>query len=770
MRALFGEKRSDDASLPALPRADTEAKAKDPLEILWRGKWFIVLSVFVSVGMCFVYVKRATPQYTSTAQIFVEPSNAKIMGAAEASSQTANYIPTQLEVIKSPSVVQIAMESGTFHGMKTFAGLDNPLGAIKGSLEAEVGRNNDIINVSFTGPYPDESADIVNRLVEGYKTYHARQKRSSSGEVMKILQQERDTREAELQKKLQEKLQFMQDNSTLVFQSDGTGGYRASSPALQRIDELTQALTAAQLVTAQAKANFELAKSAQNDPEKLRSLMRAQSDAQIEAQLQIQLRLQLMQIDQQIEDYRGIYGAGSPTLRELNARRSQMKAQIATLTSSPSASDPADPRLGSAYVESTEQKYLVAQSKEQELEALLNRSLPEQRKETVDAARYATLESDYRRIEKLCDDLQNRMGEVHVTEDSGALNVTVLEWGKPPASPSKPKSVQLLLVALLLGLTVGVSMAYVAVWSDQRFKSAEEVQAVLDLPVLGAVPVFDSNTTLPERGRTVELDPSSDVSEAYRTIRTAIYFGLPDTRQKTLLITSPQPGDGKSTSASNLAIAMAKAGRRTLLIDADFRLPSLHKIYGPSPSIGFAGVLQGKGVISDAIQPTGIANFDFLPCGPIPQNPAELLHSEMFVEVLTELSEQYVHIVIDSSPVLPVTDARILAAGCDSTLLVLRAEKSTHKTARHARDLLQSTGARIAGVLVNGAAKKGGVYGDGYYYGYGYGAQSSNGNGNGNGHGSGSDRGDAAVRALTPPSPPLLDTNVEVIAKDRPQE
>jgi len=784
MKAIVNNRISDDADLPAVPRAAAaaagaaEAKGKDLLEIAWRGRWFVLVSVIVCLSVALVYLKRATPQYTSSARIFVEQSGPKIISTMDgvAAAQGGNFLPTQLEVIKSPTVVDIAIQSGAFRDMKTFAGLDSPLGMIKAGLDVEVGRNNDIISVSFTGPYPAESADIVNRLVDAYKTYHARQKQSTAAEVMKILQQEHLTREAELQKKLQEKLQFMKENSTLVFQSDDRGSERAT-PANQRLSALTEALTTAQLATADARANYELVKSAQNNPARLRSLILAQSsDPQVEAQLRMQLRLQLMQLDVQLADYQSMYAPGSVVIKQLQAREAQLKQQMASLgASSVSENSEPDPKLGLVYLATAEQKLAVAEMKQKQLELALSTSLQQQQREVVDAnnkaAQFATMDSDYRRLEKLCDDLQTRMNEIHVTEDTGALNVTVLEWGKPPGAPSKPDRTRTLMIALLLGITLGFGMAFVIASTDHRFRSAEEVQSALDLPVLGAVPLISGVSTLPERGKQVELQPTSDVAEAYRTIRTAVYFGLADTQQKTLLITSPQPGDGKSTSASNLAIAMAKAGRRTLLVDADFRRPSLHKIYNLGPSIGFAGVLQGKGPIADAIQPTGITNLDLLPCGPVPDNPAELLNSEHFAEVLKGLSEQYIHVVIDSSPVLPVTDARILAAVCDSTLLVLRAEKSTRRTARFARDMLQSTGASLAGVLVNGASKRSGGYGYGYgygyYYGYRYGGPSNSGNGNGSGDANAN--GNAApVHVLKVHSTPLLDMNIDAMFEDPP--
>jgi capsular exopolysaccharide synthesis family protein len=236
-----------------------------------------------------------------------------------------------------------------------------------------------------------------------------------------------------------------------------------------------------------------------------------------------------------------------------------------------------------------------------------------------------------------------------------------------------------------------------------------------------------------ERGQEIQLRPRSDVAEAYRTVRTAIYFGGVDSKSpKTILVTSPAPGDGKSTLISNLAIAIAQAGRRVLLIDADTRRPMQHKMFKMAESPGLSSVLIGKCKFADAVQKTSIDKLEILQCGPLPHNPAEILNSQAFLDLLHEVSGIYDQVLIDSPPVMPVTDARILAASCDATVLVVRAEKSTRRLAEHARDAIVGVGGSLIGVVVNDVPR--GQAGYGYYY-YGYGrygyTYGSNGTANG---------------------------------------
>jgi capsular exopolysaccharide synthesis family protein len=272
-------------------------------------------------------------------------------------------------------------------------------------------------------------------------------------------------------------------------------------------------------------------------------------------------------------------------------------------------------------------------------------------------------------------------------------------------------------VAILLGGVLGAGLALLRDRSDQRMRSIEEIQSIIGLPILGVVPAMSGRRTAVARAMTVHLDPRSTVAEAYRTIRTTVYFGANGNPCKTMLVTSPEPGDGKTTSASNLAIAIAQTGRHVLLLDADFRKPTQHKNLDIKGSAGLSSVLAGHETLENSIQRTGVEGLDILPCGPIPANPSEILNSREFGELIDTLANRYDHIIFDSPPVNVVTDARILGAVCDAALLVLRADKSTRKAGEHARNALLAVGGRILGAIVNDAPKSKGYesYGGGYY-------------------------------------------------------
>lgn len=218
--------------------------------------------------------------------------------------------------------------------------------------------------------------------------------------------------------------------------------------------------------------------------------------------------------------------------------------------------------------------------------------------------------------------------------------------------------------------------------------------------------------------KVVQLEPTSQAAEAFRTVRTAVHFGSPDVQIKTLVVTSPAQGDGKSTLVSNLGVAMASAGQEVLILDADFRKPAQHKIFEVDEDApGVTDVLAGGTSAAEAIQPTGIECLHLLPCGKIPPNPSEMLNSQAFARLLAELSQRYHRVLVDAPPVLALADARILGATCDAVLLVLHAERSRRRPSQRAVESLLGVGTRILGVVVNAVAARGQGYG---YYEYGY--------------------------------------------------
>ena len=737
-RALATRLEEESLLVPAAarfaPAAQAERQNPSILTIIWRRRWVFFGCVLLALAAAVVYLTKATPIYSSSSQIYVQQNGPKMLSEMLSTGPNPmNYLFTQCDLIKSTAIISSAIQSPEVRQTRTLKNIDNPVGYVKRAVDAAVGKQSDIITVSVETPYPEDSALLANAVVDSYITYQNKKQRTTASQLLGMLQKEKEKAEGELSTANKRMVAFRQENGALSFESD------KGNIITQRLEQLSNELTQAQIATLQAKVMLDAATVVGDDPTKLKQLVAADRNSQVEnAGGNSDLWNEYRRLKRAAQQARDIYGPDHRLVKAYEQQLDNLKGDMAEL----------DGATATNYRAVIEQQYNSAKTRETELA----KAMEQQRQLALDlntkAAEFQQLEIDAKRAQATLDMLYGRIKELNVTEDA-PLVIDVLETARANSSPVKPKAMQIAGIALVIGLMLGLGGALLNDWMDQRMRSVEEIRAVLDLPVLGIIPNMPGKQPASERGQEVHLKPRSNTAEAYRTVRTAIYFGVPDPKSKTLLVTSPSPGDGKTTMASNLAIAIAQSGRRVLLIDADTRKPMMSRIFNLQDDIGLSSVLLGQAKLDKAIQRTGTENLDILPCGPIPPNPSEILNSQAFMDMVNALCLKYDQIVIDSPPVEPVTDARILAASCDVTVLVLRAEKSTRRLSAHARDALIGVGANLLGVIVNAVPRgqDGYSYYSGYgYYRYGYG-QRSGGNGNGN-SGNGAN-GHKEIKAIT---------------------
>lgn len=675
-------------------------------EIAWRNRWLILLCTALLLTAGFVYVMKATPIYTSTSRLYVEQAGPRILSETEGvMTQSKNYLYTQAELLRSTPIVRSALEDPGVRGMQTFRDVDNVVAYLKKTVQVEVGKKDDIISVSFDSPYPAEAAHLVNTLVDAYINYHATQKQTTSTEILNILRKEKVRVNEELREKLKAMVDFKRQNEGLAFES--TRG----NIILDRLARLSEAVTQAQLATIEAKSRYEMIQAMAADPVGLRQQVEAEMARTMYTSTtreKERLRQELDQWHVTLADLRTRLTDDHPSIQHLLRQIETTEKRIEGL----------DKEFAIVQVALARQDYEAARQREEEI----TRHFETQREMAIglneQLAQYMLLESDWQQSKKLSDILDDRIKELNVTEDVGALNISILEVAQVEDKPSKPQKARVMAIALALGLMLGGGVSLGREMMDHRLRSTEEIQALLGLPVLGSVPSMGRRRSVQACGQIVEQEPGSIVAEAYRTVRTAVFFGVPEGTARTLLVTSPGTGDGKTTLVSNLGIAMAQAGQKTLIIDADLRKPMQHAVFKLNREPGLSSVISGRMPLAEAIQPTAVHGLDILLAGPDVPNPSEMLNSSVFRKKLEELAGRYDRIVIDSPPVIPVSDARILAALCDVSLLVLRAESSTRNMSRHACEGLYSVGARLLGVVVNGVHRRKGGYG--YYSRYGY--------------------------------------------------
>jgi capsular exopolysaccharide synthesis family protein len=385
--------------------------------------------------------------------------------------------------------------------------------------------------------------------------------------------------------------------------------------------------------------------------------------------------------------------------------------------------------LVDTYVQSLRQELDSLKVSEETLSGLCDAERTKTRELSTYEIRAADFEKKIARTQVLYDGVVKRLQEASLVKDYGGFDARIIApAGIGRRISSSTGLLRAMTVPGILGTLCGVGLVYLIEITDKRFRTPEEIRRRLGLRVVSHIPPIEVDDALREKAAdNGTLDPTliahyrpmSPEAESFRTIRTALYFSNLGDGHKVLQVTSPEPGDGKTTVSSNLAVSIAQSGKKTLLIDADFRRPRVDKIFGASSEVGMASVL-GQGVeLEDAIQQCGIENLSILPAGPRPPDPAELLTSPRFAALLDVLREKYQYVIVDTPPLLPVTDACVVAPRADGVLLAIRISKHGRTHAERAKDILTTLGAQIVGVVVNGLGTgKSRGYGYGYRYGY----------------------------------------------------
>jgi capsular exopolysaccharide synthesis family protein len=300
--------------------------------------------------------------------------------------------------------------------------------------------------------------------------------------------------------------------------------------------------------------------------------------------------------------------------------------------------------------------------------------------------------------------------------DVAPIKATIVDPASVPGSPVSPKPVLNLAIGFVLGLLVGLLAAVVRELVDTSIKSPEDLSRTLTTPLLGTI-AFDKDA--PQTPLVSDLGTHHPRAEAIRVLRTNLQFVDIDGSSSVFVISSSVPGEGKSTTATNLAISMAEAGRRVVLVEGDLRRPKISDYLGIEGAVGLTTVLVGRVGLDQALQPASSPGLDVLTSGSLPPNPSEILQTQVMSDLVADLRGRYDVVLIDAPPLLPVTDAALLASISDGVLLVIRHGRTSREQVRSAAERLESVGARLVGVVLNMTPPRGGSYGYGYGYGYG---------------------------------------------------
>lgn len=365
--------------------------------------------------------------------------------------------------------------------------------------------------------------------------------------------------------------------------------------------------------------------------------------------------------------------------------------------------------------------YWLKQAEEQSLAEALERAKQEALELNQKLINHLALQQEAQKNQQLYDVLLGRLKETDITSSLRANNIRIIDSAEVPRRPVRPRIAMNLGLGLLLGLVGGIGLVIFLEYLDNTVKTPEDVETVLQLPLLGTIPSIESTATEINRDLYAHTHPKSPIAESCRAVRTSLEFFAAMQPLPTLLVTSATPLEGKSTLCCNLGIALAQAGRQILLVDTDLRRSRLHKAFGIENVRGFSNLLLRNADLDACLQPSGVPNLWIIPSGPLPPNPSELLSSPQMEVIAAALSARFDKVIFDSPPIIPVTDAIVLSRKVAGTIFVIKSGKVARELAAEAKRRLGEMKTQVLGVILNDVAIDRGGYA--YQYQYEYGAE-----------------------------------------------
>ncbi len=704
---------------------------------IWYRRTIVAVTVIATLALGIAYYATAPRIYQSTANLYIVERHADKVTTMGEQMAGESLMTTQRELVTSPVVLQAAIEQLAPQYRLDFEDLPPStwIDSVRGNLSARDVRKTNMIELGYRSRNPEAAAAVVSAVLQSYLNFMESNHRGTASENVAALttqltqwQAALKTKQNALQTKsqtvgamtlnkedglvnaavmkasrLQDKLLDVQDERRELDAS-----LAALRQAIARGDDLKPHLRNIEEVVGQQLLVSSLGLSPQ-DLESVRDQEVALRDTQEELG--------------RVEPY---LGPAHPRVAELKAKaaglqqyltnfRSQAGQRMASLTNGELG-----PMLESMLVQNISQ----VQHREGQLTQDFNAARNEAAKQSGDLVELEMLRREVDRLEQRVDSTAENIAKFDLHLTQGPIQVTVTKEPLPAQEPISPKLKVILAMSLAMGVAMGVVFAYVQDVLDDRFNSIDELAEQLNVPVLAIVRQLDP---LPGEGlQTVHthVAPTSVETEAFRTLRTSLKLGSEITDR--ILVSSAEPGDGKTTVSANLAVAFAQSGRRTLVLDCDLRRPGMTALLDLKGKPGVFDVLSSSDDIATQARRhllhTDQPGLDIIPAGLRRPDPAELLASPRFVELLAWADAHYDQILVDCPPVLAVSDAQIVGRLVDGAVLVVRPEKNHRRLVVRACEQFRSTGVTVFGVVANGISEMGGAgYGYGYDYQYGYG-------------------------------------------------
>jgi polysaccharide biosynthesis transport protein len=756
-----------------------ELEEEEPVQLLdyWRvlvkRRWIILTFTLAVIVVTAIATWTATPIYRATIKLEIDPEQTNVLPFKETMdpgsgyAQSQEYLQTQFKVLESQTLAarvvralnletdprfltqaRPTVQSKTLEWLRGIFGLSDKdkidtkvdpvsleearLASLARSLRASLTttpiRTSRLVDVSFDARDPKLAAEVANTLATEYIQMNFETKFNATTTASDFLAKQLIDLKAKVEKSEEELVRFSQQHDIYTLGDK-------ENVILQKLSDLNTALTAAQADRIQKESVWNIVQQA--GPGNFPDTLRSPSIQALETNLAT-LRVQHARLS-------ALFKPGWPELDQVSGQITEAEKQLAFEKQ--------------RAIKNADTEYRTALQREKLLAQALSAQKVEASTLNQNSIQYNILKRQVESDKQLYEGLLQRMKEAGVSAGLKSNNIHVVDPAQAPRSPYKPNKPLNLALALAIGLMLGLGLAFFIEHLDSSVKTPDDVDRFIKLPSLGVIPSVSSlppashHKMLPALAgsgsggngagsdKSVELisyyDVRSLISEAYRNLRTSILLSSSSGyRQKVLLVTSSLAGEGKTTTAINIAITLSQTGDKVVLLDCDMRNPRVHRILDLKNSAGMSTFLSGNSDLSSLIQQSQIPNLFVVPAGRIPPNPAELVGSPRMKQGLTLLEEHFDHIVIDSPPVLSVADARILGAIADGVVLVIKGGETPKPAVLRTKRLLQEVNAHLIGTLLNSVDvhsadyyyySKYYAYGYGkkYGYGYGYGAKAA---------------------------------------------
>jgi len=714
------------ARFPAWELSPREPHLYDYLLILRKHLWLILSFILAVVTITTIATFRMQPVYVATARILIDRENANILpfqgnDSYDYMADLDNYIETQSKILTSATLALHTIRDSGLWARPEFSSPNGPsealasgsiadqkrppeLGEFLASLSARRVSNSRLMDVSFESTDPQLAARTVNAHIATYIEENFRSKYEATTRASTWLGDQLTELKIRVQRSEDARIAYERQNQIWTLDDK-------QNITSQRLSDINRQLTDAQSERMKKESLYEFAKSGNLD-----AVPQVQSNAALS-----DLMKKRSDASSQYTESLSLYGPNFPKVQRL-------QAQIKDL-------DQAIEKEKQNILDVLESDYKEARQRE----TLLTKALDEQKAETNQMAgklvEYNILKREAEANKTLYEGLMTKLKETAISQGLRSSNIRVVDAAMIPSTPSRPAKTRNVALAFLIGLVGGIGLALMREYMDNTVKTPDDIERLARLPSLAVVPQFDGSVGhTKKRGLLKSFDsnghekrielvaqhfPKSQMSEAFRALRTSILLSQAERPPQVILVTSALPREGKTTAAANLAVTLAQLGDSTVLLDADLRKPGIGRLLnlGSGKYAGLSSYLAGVSSLDLVTVPhPTIPNLAAIPTGPLPPNPADLLCSHKLAEAIDELRTKFKFIVIDSPPIMAATDAVILSVLVDGVLLIVRCGETPKEAFTRTRDLLNSVKCRILGVVLNAVD----AHAPDYYYSYRY--------------------------------------------------